>query len=44
MSESQTPVIEARPSWWNFFWSLLFFWLIVVGVARIELMRALRCE
>ena len=20
---------EARPSWWNFFWHLLFFWLIV---------------
>jgi uncharacterized membrane protein YdbT with pleckstrin-like domain len=25
----ETPLLEARPSWWNFFWYLLFFWLIV---------------
>jgi membrane protein YdbS with pleckstrin-like domain len=22
-------LLEARPSWWNFFWYLVFFWLIV---------------
>jgi uncharacterized membrane protein YdbT with pleckstrin-like domain len=25
----ETPLLEARPSWWNFFWHILFFWLIV---------------
>ena len=24
-----TPLLEVRPSWWNFFWYLVFFWLIV---------------
>ena len=23
------PLLEARPSWWHFFWHLLFAWLIV---------------
>jgi len=27
--EAETPLLEARPSWWNFFWHLIFFWLIV---------------
>ena len=22
-------LLEARPSWWNFFWHLVFFWLII---------------
>ncbi len=22
-------LLEARPSWWNFFWNWVFFWLIV---------------
>ena len=37
MSESPTPLLEARPSWWNFFWYLLFFWLVVplfIAIAR----------
>jgi hypothetical protein len=24
-----TLLVEVRPSWWNFFWHLLFFWLVV---------------
>lgn len=24
-----TPLLEVRPSWWNFFWHLVFAWLIV---------------
>ena len=35
MSESETPLLEARPSWWNFFWYLLFFWLVVPLVIAI---------
>jgi uncharacterized membrane protein YdbT with pleckstrin-like domain len=27
--EHETPLLEARPSWWNFFWHWFFFWLIV---------------
>ena len=34
-SEPQTPLLEARPSWWNFFWYLVFFWLIVPLVIAI---------
>jgi hypothetical protein len=30
--ESEEPLIEARPSWWQFFWHLVFFWLIVPWV------------
>lgn len=22
-------LLEARPSWWNFFWHFVFFWLII---------------
>ncbi len=31
----ETPLLEARPSWWNFFWHLLFFWLIVPLIVAI---------
>jgi uncharacterized membrane protein YdbT with pleckstrin-like domain len=27
--ESQTVLMEVRPSWWNFGWHLLFCWLVV---------------
>jgi len=27
--DKQTVLLEVRPSWWNFFWHLFFFWLIV---------------
>src|SRR5438477_13014573 len=27
--EAQTVLMEVRPSWWNFGWHLLFFWLVV---------------
>jgi uncharacterized membrane protein YdbT with pleckstrin-like domain len=33
----ETPLLEVRPSWWNFFWHLFFFWLIVpliIAIAR----------
>ena len=26
---NETPLLEVRPSWWNFFWHWFFFWLIV---------------
>ena len=35
MNESHAALLEARPSWWNFFWHLLFFWLIVPLVIAI---------
>ena len=27
--ENETPLLEAKPSAWNFFWYWFFFWLIV---------------
>ena len=27
--DTQTVLLEVRPSWWNFFWHLVFGWLIV---------------
>ena len=33
--DTQTPLLEARPSWWNFFWHLFFFWLIVPPIIAI---------
>lgn len=27
--DTQTVLLEVRPSWWNFFWHLLFGWLLV---------------
>jgi membrane protein YdbS with pleckstrin-like domain len=27
--DTQTVLLEVRPSWWNFGWHLLFFWLLV---------------
>jgi uncharacterized membrane protein YdbT with pleckstrin-like domain len=27
--DTQTVLLEVRPSWWNFFWHLLFFWLLI---------------
>lgn len=32
MAESDKPLLEARPSWWNFFWHFVFFWLLFVPV------------
>ena len=26
---AETPLLEARPSWWNFFWHWFFFWLVI---------------
>ncbi len=26
-------LLEARPSWWKFFWHLLFFWLLLIPLA-----------
>ncbi|MGD0016771.1 MAG: PH domain-containing protein [Verrucomicrobiia bacterium] len=28
-------LLEVRPSWWNFFWYLVFFWLIVPLVVAV---------
>lgn len=28
-ADSKTLLAEARPSWWQYFWHLVFFWLIV---------------
>jgi len=28
-ASTTTPLLEARPSWWSFFWHLVFAWLIV---------------
>jgi len=25
----EKPLLEARPSWWSFFWHLLFLWLLI---------------
>ncbi|MCB0211546.1 MAG: PH domain-containing protein [Anaerolineae bacterium] len=27
--------LEARPSWWNYFWNLMFFWLVFPLLAAI---------
>jgi len=27
--DNQAVLLEVRPSWWNFFWHLFFFWLLV---------------
>jgi membrane protein YdbS with pleckstrin-like domain len=27
--DTETPLLEVKPSWWNFFWHWFFFWLIV---------------
>jgi len=35
MTDSETPILEARPSWWNFFWHFFFFWLIVPPIIAI---------
>ena len=29
MTELEMPLLEVRPSWWNYFWHVFFFWLIV---------------
>jgi len=34
MSED-TVLLEARPSWWNFPWHLIFFWLIIPLVVAL---------
>lgn len=26
----EKPLLEARPSWWNFFWHWVFFWLLFI--------------
>jgi len=26
---TETPILEVRPSWWRFFWHLVFCWLII---------------
>ena len=32
---SELPILEIRPSWWRFFWHLVFCWLIVPLVIAI---------
>lgn len=27
--DTQTVLMEVRPSWWNYFWHLVFFWLLI---------------
>jgi len=27
--DTQTVLMEVHPSWWNFFWHLFFFWLLI---------------
>ena len=33
--DSQAVLLEVRPSWWNFGWHLLFFWLLVPLVVAL---------
>ena len=33
--DAQPVLLEVRPSWWNFFWHLLFCWLIVPLVVAL---------
>ena len=28
-------LLEARPSWWNYFWHFFFFWLIIPPIVAI---------
>ncbi len=28
-------LLEARPSWWNFFWHFVFFWLIIPPIMAL---------
>jgi uncharacterized membrane protein YdbT with pleckstrin-like domain len=32
---TETPILEVRPSWWRYFWHLVFCWLIVPLVLAI---------
>jgi uncharacterized membrane protein YdbT with pleckstrin-like domain len=34
-------LLEARPSWWNFFWHFVFFWLIIPPIMALWKRRAL---
>ena len=34
-------LLEARPSWWNFFWHFVFFWLIIPLIVALWKRRAL---
>jgi len=34
-------LLEARPSWWNFFWHFVFFWLIIPLIIALWKRRAL---
>ena len=34
-------LLEARPSWWNFFWHLVFFWLIIPPIIALWKRQAL---
>jgi uncharacterized membrane protein YdbT with pleckstrin-like domain len=29
VADAQTPLLVVRPSWWNYAWLLLFFWLLI---------------
>jgi uncharacterized membrane protein YdbT with pleckstrin-like domain len=29
------PLVTAKPSWWNFFWHLFFFWLIIPPIVAL---------
>ncbi len=31
----ETLLLTARPSWWNFFWHLFFFWLIIPPIVAL---------
>ncbi len=33
--ERETPLLEAKPSGWNFFWYWFFFWLIVPPIIAV---------
>lgn len=29
ITDTETVLMEVRPSWWNYFWHLVFFWLLI---------------
>ncbi|MFQ5896889.1 MAG: PH domain-containing protein [Candidatus Methylomirabilia bacterium] len=35
MSDEEQVLWEARPSWWNFFWHWVFFWLIIPVIVAL---------
>ncbi|MFQ5520665.1 MAG: PH domain-containing protein, partial [Candidatus Methylomirabilia bacterium] len=35
MSDEEQVLREARPSWWNFFWYWVFFWLLIPVIVAL---------